>query len=298
MKIAIIGAGHIGSAIVTCLAQGHLYNEKDIIVSNPNIDKLERLQEHFPAIHITTDNQQAISEAEVIVLAINPWKVDEVLSPLRFSRTQILVSLVSGVCISHLAHLTEAEMPIFRAVPNMAITERSSLTLIASRGTDKEYQQLIKQIFEEGGKCLFLQEKQLDTTSALTSSGIAFALKYMQAVMQAGIELGIPGKDAMQMAAYSMEGATELILNHNTHPLLEIEKVTTPGGTTIKGLNELEHKGFTSSIIQAIKSSATTLIDKEEEDAKKFPIVLMVWFLKSFLPILKYYISQSQHKRT
>ena len=230
MKIAIIGAGHIGSAIVTCLAQGHLYNEKDIIVSNPNIDKLERLQEHFPAIHITTDNQQAISEAEVIVLAINPWKVDEVLSPLRFSRTQILVSLVSGVCISHLAHLTEAEMPIFRAVPNMAITERSSLTLIASRGTDKEYQQL----------------------------------------MQAGIELGIPGKDAMQMAAYSMEGATELILNHNTHPLLEIEKVTTPGGTTIKGLNELEHKGFTSSIIQAIKSSATTLIDKEEEDVKIF----------------------------
>ena len=248
MKIAIIGAGHIGSAIVTCLAQGHLYNEKDIIVSNPNIDKLERLQEHFPAIHITTDNQQAILEAEVIVLAINPWKVDEVLSPLRFSRTQILVSLVSGVCISHLAHLTEAEMPIFRAVPNMAITERSSLTLIASRGTDK----------------------QLDTTSALTSSGIAFALKYMQAVMQAGIELGIPGKDAMQMAAYSMEGATELILNHNTHPLLEIEKVTTPGGTTIKGLNELEHKGFTSSIIQAIKSSATTLIDKEEEDVKIF----------------------------
>ena len=236
MKIAIIGAGHIGSAIVTCLAQGHLYNEKDIIVSNPNIDKLERLQEHFPAIHITTDNQQAISEAEVIVLAINPWKVDEVLSPLRFSRTQILVSLVSGVCISHLAHLTEAEMPIFRAVPNMAITERSSLTLIASRGTDKEYQQLIKQIFEEGGKCLLLQEKQLDTTSA----------------------------------AYSMEGATELILNHNTHPLLEIEKVTTPGGTTIKGLNELEHKGFTSSIIQAIKSSATTLIDKEEEDVKIF----------------------------
>ena len=93
---------------------------------------------------------------------------------------------------------------------------------------------------------------------------------YMQAVMQAGIELGIPGKDAMQMAAYSMEGATELILNHNTHPLLEIEKVTTPGETTIKGLNELEHKGFTSSIIQAIKSSATTLIDKEEEDAKIF----------------------------
>lgn len=139
MKIAIIGAGHIGSAVVTCLAQGHLYNEKDIVVSNPSTDKLERLQKRFPAIHVTTDNQRAISEAEVIILAINPWKVDEVLLPLRFSRTQILVSLVSGVCISHLAHLTEAEMPIFRAVPNMAITERSSLTLIASREANKEH---------------------------------------------------------------------------------------------------------------------------------------------------------------
>lgn len=266
MKIAIIGAGHIGSAIVACLAKGHLYNEKDIIVANPNIEKAERLQKRFPAIHITTDNQRAVSEAEVIILAVNPWKADEVLLPLRFSRSQILISLVSGICISHLAHLTEAEMPIFRAVPNIAITEHASLTLIASRETDKEHRQLIKQIFEEGGKCLFLQEKQLDVTSALTSSGIAFALKYIQAAMQAGIELGIPAGDAMRMIAYSMEGATELILNHDTHPLLEIEKVATPGGITIKGLNELEHSGFTSCIIQAIKSSATALIDKNTEE--------------------------------
>lgn len=84
--------------------------------------------------------------------------------------------------------------------------------------------------------------------------------------MQAGVELGIPAKDAIQMIAYSMEGATELILNHDTHPLLEIEKITTPGGITIKGLNELEHRGFTSAIIQAIKSSATALIDKDTEE--------------------------------
>ena len=191
MKIAIIGAGHIGSAIVACLAKGHLYNEKDIIVANPNIEKTERLQKRFPAIHITTDNQRAVSEAEVIILAVNPWKADEVLLPLRFSRSQILISLVSG---------------------------------------------------------------------------IAFALKYIQAAMQAGIELGIPAEDAMRMIAYSMEGATELILNHDTHPLLEIEKVATPGGITIKGLNELEHGGFTSCIIQAIKSSATALIDKNTEE--------------------------------
>ena len=153
-----------------------------------------------------------------------------------------------------------------RVVPNIAITEHSSLTLITSRKAGKEHQQLIKQTFEEGGKCLFAEEKQLDIISALTSSGIAFALKYIHAAMQAGIELGISAEDAMRMTAYSMEGATELILNHDTHPLLEIEKAATPGGATIKGLNELEHRGFTSAVIHAIKSSATVSTDKETEE--------------------------------
>lgn len=135
-----------------------------------------------------TENQYAISEADIIILAVKPCIVDEVLSPLRFSRTQILVSLVTGISISHLAHLSETEMPIFRVVPNIAITEHSSLTLITSRKAGKEHQQLIKQTFEEGGKCLFAEEKQLDIISALTSSGIAFALKYIPAAMQAGID--------------------------------------------------------------------------------------------------------------
>ena len=249
MKITIIGAGNIGSAVAACLAKGHLYNEKDIIISTPHTDKLENLHKQFPAIRIMTENQYAISEADIIILAVKPCIVDEVLSPLRFSRTQILVSLVTGISISHLAHLSETEMPIFRVVPNIAITEHSSLTLITSRKAGKEHQQLIKQTFD-----------------ALTSSGIAFALKYIHAAMQAGIELGISAEDAMRMTAYSMEGATELILNHDTHPLLEIEKAATPGGATIKGLNELEHRGFTSAVIHAIKSSATVSTDKETEE--------------------------------
>lgn len=265
MKIAILGAGHIGSAIATCLAQGHLYNEKDIIVSNPHTDKLEALQQKFSSIHVTTDNRRAASGADIILLAVNAWKVDEVLSPLRFSRSQILVSLAAGVSFTHLAHCVDTEVPLFRAIPSMALTEHSSLTLIASRGATEEQQHLIRQTFEEGGKCLFLSEKQLDIASALTSSGVAFALQFIQAAMQAGTELGISPKDAMQMIACSMEGATELILNHDTHPCLEIEKIATPGGITIQGLNELEHNGFSSAVIRAVKVSAKALIDKEAE---------------------------------
>ena len=104
MKITIIGAGNIGSAVAACLAKGHLYNEKDIIISTPHTDKLENLHKQFPAIRIMTENQYAISEADIIILAVKPCIVDEVLSPLRFSRTQFLVSLVTGISISHLAH--------------------------------------------------------------------------------------------------------------------------------------------------------------------------------------------------
>lgn len=159
MKITIIGAGNIGSAVAACLAKRHLYNEKDIIISPPHTDKLENLHKQFPAIRIMTENQYAISEADIIILAVKPCIVDEVLSPLRFSRTQILVSLVTGISISHLAHLSETEMPIFRVVPNIAITEHSSLTLITSRKAGKEHQQLIKQTFEEGRK-VFVRRRE------------------------------------------------------------------------------------------------------------------------------------------
>ena len=142
----------------------------------------------------------------------------------------------------------------------MAISERSSLTLISSRGATEEQKELISRIFEEGGKCMFLDEQKLDVASTFTSSGVAFALKYVQAAMQAGIELGISPQDAMLMAAYGLEGATELLL---THPCIEIDRITTPGGVTIKGINELDKGGFVSSIINAIKVCATTKNSEE-----------------------------------
>ena len=92
--------------------------------------------------------------------------------------------------------------------------------------------------------------------AGVTTVGLTYALKYIQAAMQAGVELGIRPADGMKMVAQSVKGAAELILNNDTHPALEIDKVCTPGGLTIKGINSLEHDGFTSAIINAIKSSA------------------------------------------
>ena len=144
---------------------------------------------------------------------------------------------------------------MFRLIPNTAISEMESMTLIASRNASKEQEQLLLDIFNQMGLAMLIPEDKIAATTAMTSCGIAYVLKYIQAAMQAGIELGVYPKDGMRMIAQSVKGAAELILNNDTHPAIEIDKVCTPGGITIKGINELEHQRFSSAIINAIKAS-------------------------------------------
>lgn len=255
MKVAIIGAGNMGSAIARGLAQGYLVQAREITVSNPSNEKLERLKAAFPDINTTHDNAEAATNADIIIVAVKPWLMEEVISPLRLKRTQILVSLAAGIPFEQLAHFSDAEMPLFRVVPNTAIAERASMTLIAERNATAKQKQLLLDIFNEMGLSMMITESKIAAATALTSCGIAYVLKYAQAAMQAGIEMGIAPKEAMRMVAQSLEGAAELLLNNDTHPSIEIDKVTTPGGITIKGINELEHRGFTSAIINAMKAS-------------------------------------------
>ena len=167
-----------------------------------------------------------------------------------------LVSIAAGISFEELAHsVVEPEMPMFRVIPNTAISQLQSLNAIATRNVSKEQETLILSIFNEMGTSIILPETQLSAATALTSCGIAYVLKYIQAAMQAGIEMGIRPEDAMNMVAQSVRGAADLILNNDTHPAIEIDKVTTPGGLTIKGINELEHAGFVSAVIRAMKAS-------------------------------------------
>lgn len=256
MKVAIIGAGNMGSAIARGLAQGYLVQRHEIVVSNPSNGKLKQLKADYPDIITTNDNIEAAANADIVIVAVKPWLIEEVLEPLRLKRTQILVSLAAGVCFDDLAHYCgEPEMAIFRVVPNTAIAELASMTLISARNASDKQKNLVTGIFDEMGLTMIIQESKIAAATALTSCGIAYVLKYVQAAMQAGVEMGIPPKDAMKMVAQSLEGAAMLLLDMDTHPSVEIDKVTTPGGITIKGINELEHAGFTSAVIKAMKAS-------------------------------------------
>ncbi len=255
MKIAIIGAGNMGGAIACGLAQGRSTASCEIMVSNPHNEKLDRLKARFPQILVTNDNREAARNADIIIVAVKPWKVKEVLSPIHPQRPQILVSLAAGISIEQLAHYVDPEMPIFRVVPNMAIAERASMTLICGRNASELQTQKLTDIFNEMGLAMEIKEQQIEAATALSSCGIAYVLKYVQAAMQAGIEMGISPRESMRMVSQSLEGAAKILLNNETHPSVEIDKVTTPGGITIKGLNELEHAGFSSAVIRAMKSS-------------------------------------------
>lgn len=256
MKIGIIGAGNMGGAIARGLAQGTLIQSQDIMVADLHNGKLEELKAFNSSIRTTNNNQEAVDFADIIMLAVKPWLIKEVVSNLRFDVSKkVIVSIAATITLADYAEWISTEAVVFRLVPNTAISELASMTLIASRNASKEQEQLMLDIFNEMGLAMLIPESQIPATTALTSCGIAYVLKYIQASMQAGIEMGIYPKDAMKMVAQSVKGAAELILNNDTHPSVEIDKVTTPGGITIKGINELEHAGFTSAIIKAMKVS-------------------------------------------
>lgn len=257
MKIAIIGAGNMGGAIARGLAKGSLVRVEDIRVSNPSPGKLEALKAEFPDMQVTSDNSEAVAGADIVVLAVKPWLVGEVLNKLQLKETQMLISIAAGIKLGDLWQLLgQKGNPLFRVIPNTAISEMQSMTLVSCSQASQEQIQLVLDIFSEMGLAMLIPEEKMAAATAMTSCGIAYALKYIQAAMQAGIELGVRPKDGMRMVAQSLKGAAELILANDTHPSVEIDKVCTPGGLTIKGINQLEHDGFTSALINAIKISA------------------------------------------
>ena len=255
MKIAIIGAGNMGGAIARGLAKSAKLTR--LTISNPTSAKLEQLKKEFPEIQTTSSNVEAAKYADAVLIAVKPWLVEKVIKEIKPTPRQILVSVAAGITTEELEIMTGNKgAMVFRVIPNTAISQKQSTTVIASRNATAEQEEMIVSLFSDMGLTFVVPEKLMAATTAMTSCGIAYALKYIQAVTQAGIELGVRPDIGMKMVAQSMKGAAELILHNDTHPAVEIEKVCTPGGITIKGVNSLEADGFTAALIKAVKVAA------------------------------------------
>ena len=256
MKITIIGAGNMGGSIARGLVKGGVLAETDITVADLTPQVLDVLHAEHPGMGVTTDNQQAVEGADMVLFAVKPWLMEPVVSALTLRPEQEVLSVAAGVTFERLfAYLGNDSMTVFRLIPNTGIRLLQSLTVIDSRHATAEQVDTVLGMFSAMGTAMLLPEEKFPAATALASCGIAYALQYIQAAMQAGIELGIYPKDGMRMVAQSVKGAAELILQGDTHPKVEIDRVCTPGGVTIRGINELEHAGFTSAVIRAIKAS-------------------------------------------
>ena len=264
MKIAIIGAGNMGSAITRGLAQGGLVQPEDITVSNPSEGKLQALQADIPGLEVTTSNVKAMGDADIIFLAVKPKVLEDVLRELPLRNGLIVASVVAGSSINDILNYLSLICPqgnvpdtiFFRIVPNTAAAIGRSMTLVSSLAANPKQRQLMLDLLAPLGPATWVPEEQLNAATALASCGTAYVMKYIQAATQAGIELGLKPQEARRMVTQCVLGAAALLQdNPDAHPATEIEKVCTPGGYTIRGINELEHSGFTSAIIKAIKAS-------------------------------------------
>jgi pyrroline-5-carboxylate reductase len=255
-KIAIIGGGNLGTAIAEGLIQSGFVQPKHIIITKRNIATLHHLERK--GVLVSDDNNEAVRFAELVILAVKPFQVDDVLNRLKVeihAKKHILVSVITGITIEHILKLVAAKIPIVRAMPNTAIAIQESMTCISYKDVDKDDLEYVQELFSQLGKVVTIEEKLMDAATVLGACGTAYAMRYIRANIQGGIEIGFDASTANLIAAQTVKGAADLLLKKGTHPEQEIDKVTTPKGCTIAGLNEMEHQGFSSSLIKGIMTS-------------------------------------------
>ena len=206
---------------------------------------------------MTADNDKAIKNAELVILAIKPFQVSEVLNELKKGLTSkhILVSVVTGVLMEEIESTIKKKIPVFRAMPNTAVAIQQSMTCISYINATEAQINFVNELFSTLGKVAMINEKLMDAATVLGACGTAYAMRYIRANIQGGIEIGFDANTANLIVAQTVKGASELLLQNGTHPEQEIDKVTTPKGCTIAGLNEMEHQGFSSSLIKGIATS-------------------------------------------
>jgi pyrroline-5-carboxylate reductase len=254
-SLAILGAGNIGLAIARGLVSSGRRRAEDVVLVRRNSAALTPMAAQG---FRTASAPDAVRDAGCVVLAVQPQQLDALLAEIRelLRPEQVVISVVSGASIAAIrAHLGGA-VPVIRAMPNVAIAVGRSMTCLAASDRDEPALAVAREVFEGVGKTLVIEEEQIVAATALCACGVAFFLRAVRAASQGGIEIGFHPEEALAMAAQTALGAATLMQEMGRHPESEIDTVTTPRGCTISGLNELEHRGFSSALIKGILTSA------------------------------------------
>ena len=228
----------------------------NITVTRRNIDELEHLKAF--GVNITSDNVKAIRESDVVIIAVKPYNLTSVLDEIKDHldpKRHLLISVTTGVKIKTIQEQTGAEVPVFRAMPNISAGVCKSVTCLCGGGMVTRDMALVKSIFDLIGTSMIIDEDLMESATILGACGIAYVLRFIRAMIQGGIQIGFDAATASAIVNQTVKGAAELLIEGHQHPEFEIDRVTTPKGCTIVGLNEMEHNGFSSSLIKGLVAS-------------------------------------------
>lgn len=260
MKIAIIGTGNLGLSIAKGLVINNTYTT--LYLSKRNIDVLSSWKE-YKNVFITQNNKEAVQNSDIIIFAVQPNQFDLILKEVKSLLTDkhVLISTITGYTIDRMESIIGNQHPIIRSMPNTAISVGKSMTCLCSNDTGKKKLPIAEAIYNGLGTSLVIEEQHMQAATVLCASGIAFWMRLIRATTQGGVQLGFDADVALKMSMQTAMGAASLLIETGSHPEEEIDRVTTPRGCTITGLNEMEHQGLSSSLIKGLNASFNKIND-------------------------------------
>ena len=256
VNIAIIGCGNLGASIANGLLRREDFAPKNLTLTKRHVDSLG----DFAAlgVNVQTDNSSAAANADIIILGVKPYNIAPILNEIKPSldpKKQLIISLATGITLAEMYQVIEHQSVAFRAMPNIAADIQQSVTCICAENASPEQIKLVSELFDAIGFTIPIDESLMEAATVLGACGIAYVLRFMRAMIQGGIQIGFDSVTASKIVNQTVKGAAELMIQKNMHPEAAIDKVTTPKGCTIVGLNEMEHQGFSSAMVRGVIAS-------------------------------------------
>jgi pyrroline-5-carboxylate reductase len=255
--IGFLGAGNMAEAIIRGLLEGTGAAPDRIWASVPKQERADMLGQRY-GIRVTTDNTELVANVQILVLAVKPQIMDRVLLEVgkKVAKDALVISIAAGISTEAIETRLSPGTHVIRAMPNTPALVRSGATALSpgAHATDEDLA-AARFIFDAVGISLVLDESQLDAVTGLSGSGPAYVFLILEAFADAGVKVGLSRRDAQQLAAQTMMGASKMLLETNEHPGRLKDMVTSPGGTAIVGLHTLEQGGLRTTLINAVESA-------------------------------------------
>jgi pyrroline-5-carboxylate reductase len=258
LRIAVLGAGKMGGILVQAFLRAGLFPREHVVATVAHEHRAESLSEHF-GITVTTDNLKAAQGADVILLGVKPQQMADVVRGIApgLAPGKLLISFAASVKTSAIEEAAGGKVSVIRAMPNTPAMVGAGATAIC-RGSfiSDEQLALAHRIFDTVGRTVVVDEKHMDAVTGLSGSGPAFLYIIIEALAEAGVNVGLPRDTATLLAAQTTFGAAKMVLETGSHPALLKDEVTTPGGCTVDGILALEEGGLRITLLKAVKRAA------------------------------------------